>query len=126
MMKPMLRTMGYTLAATLMLTTAALAGKADVKKVEVNASGEGSYTFDVTIKSEDTGWDNYADRYEVLSPEGKILGTRELAHPHENEQPFTRSLRNVEIPSDIDTVTVRAHFNTADYDGETISVDLPR
>ena len=45
-----------------------------------------------------------AEPYEyirVKTPAGSVLGVRELAHDHGNEQPFTRSLPGVEIPSGI-------------------------
>ncbi len=53
----------------------------------------------VTLAHPDTGWDHYADAWEVLSLEGESLGVRELAHPHVEEQPFTRSL-SVTLPGD--------------------------
>lgn len=48
--------------------------------------------FDVTISHPDTGWDHYADGWAVEDAQGNQLGLRVLAHPHETEQPFTRSL----------------------------------
>ena len=68
----------------------ALAGEADVVGVEVTKQGQGRFRFDVTVRHADEGWDHYADRWEVLGPDGAALGVRELAHPHVNEQPFTR------------------------------------
>ena len=43
----------------------------------------------VTVQHADTGWDHYADAWEVLAPDGTVLGTRTLLHPHTDEQPFT-------------------------------------
>ena len=76
------------------LPTAALADLAQV----VGAS----YTpgrLSVTLAHPDTGWDHYADAWEVLNLSGESLGVRELAHPHVEEQPFTRSL-SVTLPGD--------------------------
>jgi len=88
---------------------------ADVIKVE--ASGNtGSYTFNVTIKSPDTGCDQYADWWEVISPDGRLLYRRILAHSHVNEQPFTRSGGKVDVAPD-QTVIVRAHMNNTGYGG---------
>lgn len=101
-------------------------GAANVVDVEVEARGDNAYRFDVTVASEDTGWDYYADGFEVLTPDGEVLGTRTLHHPHEDEQPFTRSLRRVEIPAGIDEVRVRAHHSEAGYDGRTMTVAVPR
>lgn len=95
------------IVAPIALTSTASAG--DVEIVAASAkSGSGGWRFDVTLLHEDEGWDHYADRWEVLGPDGTILGTRTLLHPHENEQPFTRSLSGVEIPEGIDYVLIRA------------------
>lgn len=48
--------------------------------------------FSVTLTHPDTGWDHYADGWRVEDADGTVLGLRVLAHPHVNEQPFTRSL----------------------------------
>lgn len=61
----------------------AMAGKADVVDVKVTREPAGTYRFDVTVSSDDTGWDKYADRWDVVAPDGTVLGTRVLAHPHE-------------------------------------------
>ena len=103
----------------------AMAGEADVVDVTVSEQGDGVFRFDVTVAHDDTGWDHYADRWEVVAPDGTILGTRTLLHPHENEQPFTRSLSGVAIPPDIDTVTVRAHDSVHGLGGAEMTVPLP-
>ena len=82
---------------------------ADPPVVEnVNAVQRGdSWTFDVTISHHDTGWGNYADAWRIVDLNGKELGLRNLAHPHEHEQPFTRSLSNVKIPEGLTEVGVQ-------------------
>jgi hypothetical protein len=100
------------------------AGCARVVAVNVRESG-GTFTFDVTVESTDTGWDKYADAWEVRSPAGDVLGMRELLHPHENEQPFTRSLSGVEIPDDLREVTVAARDSVLGFCGETVTLALP-
>ena len=103
----------------------ACAGKADVIDVKVSKAGSGSYTFDVTIKSDDTGCDKYADKWDIVAPDGRVIGTRVLAHPHEDEQPFTRSLDGVSIPSGVTKVTIRAHDKVEGYGGKEMTVELP-
>ena len=103
----------------------ALAGEADVVDVEVTKQGEGRFRFDVTVRHADEGWDHYADRWEVLGPDGAALGVRELAHPHVNEQPFTRSLTGVAIPADVGEVRVRARDSVHGYGGEEKTVAVP-
>ncbi|CAK9075725.1 Putative lipoprotein Hmuk_2215, partial [Durusdinium trenchii] len=71
----------------------------------------GGWRFDVTILHPDTGWDHYADGWEVLAPDGTRLGFRELFHPHVEEQPFTRSLSGITIPDTLTEVIVRPRCN---------------
>lgn len=103
----------------------ALAGEADVVDASVRLTGASTYTFSVTVKHEDTGWDHYADRWQVLAPDGTVLGERTLLHPHENEQPFTRSLSGVVIPEGIDKVTIRAGDKIHGYGGAELVLELP-
>lgn len=49
-----------------------------------------------------------------------------LAHPHGNEQPFTRALAGVEIAPGVDRVRVRAHDSVHGEGGAEIEVVLPR
>jgi hypothetical protein len=116
-----------TLVAGILLSaTTVYAGEADVVEVKIRPAGDGSYSFDVTVRHEDEGWKHYADKWDVVSPDGTVLGTRTLHHPHVDEQPFTRSLSGVKIPSGIDTVTVRAHDSVHGYGGKTVKVAVPK
>jgi hypothetical protein len=85
--------------------------------VAVLASGvPGVYQFNVGIRSQDLGCAQYADWWEVVSTDGKLLYRRVLLHSHVDEQPFTRS--GGPIPIQADTVVwVRAHMNTGGYGG---------
>jgi hypothetical protein len=103
----------------------AIAGEADVIAVKVRTAAPRVCDFDVTVRSVDRGWDYYADAFEVLAPDGRLLGRRELLHPHETEQPFTRELNGVRIPPGIHEVTVRARHKPRGYDGATRKVKLP-
>ena len=105
--------------------TGVQAGEADVVNVVVKQTGERAYHFSVSVAHADTGWDHYADNWEVVAPDGTILGTRILHHPHVNEQPFTRSLSDVKVPAGIDLVTIRAHDSVHEYGGKTMQVELP-
>lgn len=122
---PLLRRKFHLALVAGMLAGPALAGEADVVDVRVRAAGQDRFDFDVTIRSRDTGWTRYADRFEVLDPDGRVLGTRVLFHPHEHEQPFTRDLHGVRIPPGIRRVTLRAHMKGVGHDGATLQVALP-
>ncbi len=113
-----------TLAATLCLP--AFAGDADVIEVDVSCNSDSICRFDVTVRHDDEGWDHYANRWEVLSGHGELLATRELAHPHDDEQPFTRALVDVRIPSGLREVVVRAHDSIHKYGGKEIVVRLEK
>ena len=117
------------LAAVPMAVTMAAparAGEADVVRAEALAEGGGAWRFHVTVAHADTGWDHYADKWDVVAPDGAVLGTRVLVHPHETEQPFTRSLGGVEIPEGVAEVTLRAHDSVHGYGGKEVTVELPR
>ncbi len=101
------------------------AGEVDILDAEITARGDNHYDFKVTLKHADTGWDHYADRWEILSPDGSLIATRTLYHPHVHEQPFTRGLSDVAIPEGISTVTLRAHDKVHGYGGKTLVVELP-
>jgi hypothetical protein len=101
------------------------AGEADVIDVRASRSASDTYTFHVTVQHADTGWDHYADRWDILGPDGAVLATRVLLHPHVAEQPFTRSLSGVRIPPGTRTVTVRAHDKVHGWGGRTMTVELP-
>lgn len=115
------------LGLVLMLACGAVsAGEANVVGVKISKESAGSYRFDVTVRHDDKGWDHFANKWDVVAPDGSVLGTRELAHPHEDEQPFTRSLSGVRIPDGVEKVTLRAHDSVDKYGGVEMVVDVPR
>lgn len=116
---------GLCIAVLFFSTQNLRAGEADVIDVKANKVSAHTYTFKVTVRHTDTGWDHYADKWEILDPGGKVLGTRVLLHPHEDEQPFTRSLTGVHVPSSVKEVTVRTHDKAHGWGGKTMTVKLP-
>ena len=106
-------------------------GNADVEYVRAVEAADGSWTFHVTVRHPDAGWDDYADGWDVVTPDGMILKpdpdspfTRLLLHPHEDEQPFTRSQSGIVIPEGVDQVRVRAHDLVDEFGGREVLVDL--
>ena len=102
-----------------------LADEADVVKVKVERTGDHIYRFDVTVRHNDEGWKHYADMWKVVLPDGRVVATRVLQHPHVGEQPFTRSMDGIKIPAGIDSVIVRVHDSVHHYGGKEAIVKLP-
>ena len=113
------------LPASIPVSATEATGCADVVDVVLTPEGPGTYRFDVTVLSTDTGWDQYADLWEVRTPDGTILGERVLTHPHVDEQPFTRSQSGIEIPTDVGLGTVIARDRVGGYCGEPFEVVIP-
>lgn len=109
----------------MMLPTMALAGEADVVSATATPTGGDTWRIEATVRHADEGWDHYANAFEVLDPQGLVLGVRELLHPHVNEQPFTRSLSGVVIPPETAFITIRAKDSVHEYGGTEFRIDLP-
>jgi len=106
------------------LSMTLFAGEADVVGGKITALGDGRFRVDATVMHGDTGWDHYADRWDVLAPDGSVLGSRVLAHPHENEQPFTRSL-TLTISADVAEITLQANDSVHELGGKTFTLAVP-
>lgn len=91
---------------------------ADVHSVDVNGD-ENTYQFTVEIRSPDTGCEQYADWWEVVSQDGDLLYRRILLHSHVSEQPFKRSGGPVSIDAET-VVIVRAHMHPHGYGGTVL------
>jgi hypothetical protein len=110
---------------SLIVFAGAEAGEADVVGVEVTAEAGGTFAFDVTVRHADAGWAHYADKWEVMGADGTVYGTRVLAHPHDDEQPFTRSQSGIAIPEGVKMVNVRAHDLVHEFGGKEMAAALP-
>jgi hypothetical protein len=104
---------------------------ADVLFVKAQLTDDATWTFLVTVEHPDTGWEDYADGWDIVLPDGMVVKpdpespfTRLLLHPHETEQPFTRSQSGIKIPPGIEQVIVRAHDLVDGFGGKEVAVDL--
>lgn len=121
----MLRHLSAFLFAVLSATSLQ-AGEADVIAAKALHQGAGVWQFEVTVAHADEGWNHYADQFDVLDKAGKVLGVRTLHHPHEHEQPFTRSLGGVRVPETVEFVVIRARDSVHGHGGKELEVRLPR
>ena len=111
--------------ALLATSVPSVAGEADVIAATATQNASGTWTVSATIRHADTGWEHYADRFDVLTPEGEVLAERILFHPHVEEQPFTRSV-TATIPDDVTRIIVRAHDNVDGLGGAEVEIELER
>lgn len=112
-------------------TPTAIVANAHVVFVQAVEDEDGTWTFSVAVEHPDTCWEDYADGWDVVLPDGSVLKpdpdaayTRVLTHPHENEQPFTRSQGGIVIPAEVTSVTVRAHDLVDGFGGQEVVVQL--
>jgi hypothetical protein len=109
---------------SLLAGAVATAGEVTVVAAELRQEAPGRWTASVTLRHDDTGWEHYADAWRVVAADGTVYGTRTLYHPHETEQPFTRSLSGIAIPPGTDAVRVEARDNRHGWSPQHLTVDL--
>lgn len=102
-----------------------MANEVEVVRTEFTRQGA-TWHVSTTLRHGDTGWDHYADAWRVVDSAGKELGKRVLYHPHEDEQPFTRSQSGIGIPEDVTVVFVEAHDKKHGWNNQRVRVDLSR
>ena len=113
------------LSIIVLFTSNLSANDATIVDAKIKAgSGENMFRVDVTIEHADEGWDHYANRWDVLDEDGTLLGSRILHHPHENEQPFTRSL-SLAIPPHVKKITIVASDSVHGDNTETLQLIVP-
>ncbi len=118
--------MKSTVSVLILLCLSAVVAAGEVEIVEARAlsTAPGVYRFEVTLRHADTGWEHYADGWQVVNPDGQVLAERVLYHPHVDEQPFTRSLSGVGVASGTRSVTIRAHDKVHGYGRKPFVVEL--
>ena len=89
-------------------STMSFASEAKIVKASAELTSAQKFNITVTLEHADKGWDHYANAWRVYSTEGELIGERVLHHPHVNEQPFTRTLLGLSVPSGIKEVIIVA------------------
>lgn len=83
-----------------------------------------SWSVNVALLHEDSGWDHYADIWRVVDSKGQVLGERLLLHPHEDEQPFARETNGVIIPEDVEVLFIEAHDTVHGWTENRLEIDF--
>ncbi len=96
----------------------------DVVAAKATQSADGTWDFTATLSSPYDSPARYADAWRVLAPDGSELGVRELTHDHAGEQPFTRSLLGVDVPTGVGVVTIEGRDQLNGWGGATIRIEL--
>ena len=119
-------TLKATLVVSLLLVGSSLVIANEVEVVDVKATqaNDKTWGFRVTLKHDDEGWDHYANEWQVIAPDNKILATRTLYHPHVKEQPFTRGTSGVKIPATIRTIRIIAKDTVHGLSTKALELDL--
>jgi len=115
--------MKFLLMFPLLVSSHVWADNVEIKKVELRSNSNGKeWTFHVTLKHADSGWEHYADAWRIVDDEGNVIGKRVLFHPHEHEQPFTRSLSGVKLKEDA-IIYVEAHDKVHGWSKDRVKID---
>jgi hypothetical protein len=101
----------------------AVAGQVDIVHTQFIQRGD-TWQVYTTLRHGDTGWEHYADAWRIVAETGEVIGSRTLLHPHEDEQPFTRSQGGIQIPQGTHIVFVEAHDNVHGWSPQRVQVDL--
>lgn len=117
-----MKTLFATVALCMQLSPV-LAGAPEVVSASATKSGM-SWRFEVTLRHDDTGWDHFADSWDVVDANGHVLASRVLLHPHVMEQPFTRSLSAVTLPDGTRSVFIRARCSVEGWTGPVFALQL--
>lgn len=111
---------------TLAVTASPLhASEAEIIDVQFTRTGK-TWTVRTMLQHGDTGWDHYADAWRVVDSDDNVLATRVITRPHVEDQPFARSLRNVNIPRQTHIVFIEAHDTGSGWSKRRVKVDLKR
>lgn len=100
---------------------------AQVEYVRLEEGNPGYWKITVTVRHNDQGWGHYADYWKVTDRDtGQLLGERILYHPHDNEQPFSRSASGIFIDKIVRYIEISARCNQHGFEGRRIIVDLEK
>lgn len=110
----------------MMFASATSAGEVAIEYAKLKSEGEGRWRISVTLRHQDVNRFHFADAWRIVAKDGTVIATRRMAHPHVEEQPFTRSLSGVKIPAGTRYVYVEAHDSEHGWSPDRLEVELDR
>ena len=116
----------FTSALVLAVSHSSKANDINILAAAIIHQSHGEYLVNVKLEHHDTGWQHYADEWRLVDNKGNILGSRVLQHPHVHEQPFTRSLSNVKLSSELQAVFIEAHDKVHGWTKSRLMIDLTK
>lgn len=110
----------------LLIITSSISIASDAKIIKASAELTSAQKFNITVTLEhaDEGWDHFANAWRVYSKEGELIGERVLHHPHVKEQPFTRTLLGLSVPSNVKEVVIVAVCSTTGESKKSYTLKL--
>lgn len=91
---------------------------------DLQRNKDDNWSINVTLEHADSGWEHYADEWRIVDSDGNVLGSRVLLHPHDDEQPFTRGLTGVALPSDASILYIEAHDLIHGWTPKRLQIDM--
>lgn len=104
--------------------SAVMANEVEILKASFAQNKQGNWNISVTLEHQDAGWKHYANLWQVVDDNNQVLAKRVLHHPHDDEQPFTRALKNVNIPSSVKVVFIEAQDLKHGWASSRLKIDL--
>jgi hypothetical protein len=110
------------LATVLLPPTTASAGKPEVRWVELNREAR-HWRITVTLSHNDAGDYHFLERWQVRTPDRRVLGDERFHTPRVQAAERISTLRDVRVPRDVDTLYVRARDSLHGW-GPNVEIDL--
>lgn len=104
---------------------------AHVRFVKAIQEADGTWTFEVTIEHPDKSPEDYADGWDIITPEGVVIKakiedpfTYPIAMAHVSSKTSVTTQTGIIFPADVTQIFVRAHDKKMGWGGQMVFVDL--
>jgi hypothetical protein len=107
------------------LSTPVFAGGADVIDGKITRDSNGRYSVFATIQHNDEEPKHFVNKFQVLTPDGKVIGEMYFLESHLHEQPFVGMAQSVKVPDGVRELRLRAHDRLHGYSGKEFKLKVP-